>query len=157
MFVSLLSLSISLQFADCAKRVMTHVRVNVGSLPDRLLVRHLQAEVDHLRQLLARMQLGEVIAREEAEYMRERDAMEAPYDSDDGGGGEGGEGGELRMMRAELVALRRENALLRRRIQRDEGGEEGGGAAFFLTEWEDARGAPSQRAMDPVAEQVRMN
>ena len=41
------------QFADCARQVMTHARVNASLLPDRLRVRQLEKEVERLRALLA--------------------------------------------------------------------------------------------------------
>ena len=41
-----------LQFADSAKRVMTHARLNSALVPDRILVKRLQAEVDRLKRML---------------------------------------------------------------------------------------------------------
>jgi hypothetical protein len=41
-----------MQFADSAKRVMTRARVNNSMVPDRVLVKRLQAEVERLKRLI---------------------------------------------------------------------------------------------------------
>eukprot|EP01138_Halocafeteria_seosinensis_P002400 gb/GECG01002457.1/.p1 GENE.gb/GECG01002457.1/~~gb/GECG01002457.1/.p1 ORF type:complete len:1247 (+),score=219.20 gb/GECG01002457.1/:1-3741(+) len=46
----------SLMFADSAKKVMTHAKLNTAVLPDRVLVKQLQAEVARLRKELLRYQ-----------------------------------------------------------------------------------------------------
>ena len=48
----------TLVFADSAKRVMTHAKINTSMLPDRVLVKMLQAEVARLRERL--LALGDV-------------------------------------------------------------------------------------------------
>jgi hypothetical protein len=41
-----------IQFADSAKRVMTRARVNNSMVPDRVLVKRLQAEIERLKKLI---------------------------------------------------------------------------------------------------------
>ena len=43
---------VRLQFADSAKRVMTRARMNTSLVPDRILVKRLQAEVERLKRLI---------------------------------------------------------------------------------------------------------
>jgi hypothetical protein len=40
------------QFADSAKRVMTRARLNSALVPDRVLVKRLQAEIERLKRMI---------------------------------------------------------------------------------------------------------
>jgi len=80
----------TIKFADSAKHVMTHARVNLSMLPDRLKVRQLEAEVERLRMLLSEM------GHKEA--------------ADDGSGGGGGaDDARDRMLVAKVQMLEEEN------------------------------------------------
>ena len=131
-------------FADSAKRVMTHAKVNMSMLPDRVLVKLLQAEVERLRARL--LELGDVagaFGKKGAPQAGEKRALE------DGSAHESGSAPprDPAEVAAALVGMERrlqeanaENLRLKQKMQarthsspyhRRDG--EDGGSSFFLT------------------------
>lgn len=91
----------TLRFADRAKQVMAFVRVNEHRPVDHALVRRLQAEVKHLRQLLRDIMEKRKLGDEVSSGSSRLDAITALME------------GQLLECKTEINQLRRENTALR--------------------------------------------